>query len=69
MAQLGWGTSAAMTDQRKPESALATLSHVRFWKPGWIFERKLDGQRCLAGVRSGTRTSLEARSGRAGRDN
>ncbi len=27
---------------------LATLSHDYFSDPGWIFERKLDGERCLA---------------------
>ncbi len=30
-----------------PEPALATLSHERFWEPGWVYERKLDGQRVL----------------------
>jgi DNA ligase D-like protein (predicted ligase) len=39
------------------------LSHERFWEPGWIYERKLDGQRCLA-VRSGGSTRLYSRSGR-----
>jgi DNA ligase D-like protein (predicted ligase) len=46
-----------------PEPALATLSHDRFWEPGWVYERKLDGQRCLA-VRDGRRTRLYSRSGR-----
>jgi len=27
---------------------LATLTQGRFSDPGWIFERKLDGERCLA---------------------
>lgn len=27
---------------------LATLTHERFSDPAWIFERKLDGERCLA---------------------
>lgn len=27
---------------------LATLTHDRFSSPDWIFERKLDGERCLA---------------------
>ena len=31
-----------------PQPALATLSHERFWEDGWVYERKLDGQRCLA---------------------
>ena len=26
---------------------LATLTSDRFSDPGWIFERKLDGERCL----------------------
>ncbi len=48
---------------RIPEPALATLSHERFWEPGWVFERKLDGQRCLA-VRDDHGTRLYSRSGR-----
>ena len=39
-----------------PQPALATLSHERFWEEGWVYERKLDGQRCLA-VRTGRGTS------------
>lgn len=27
---------------------LATLTHEHFSDPAWLFERKLDGQRCLA---------------------
>jgi DNA ligase D-like protein (predicted ligase) len=46
-----------------PQPALATLSHERFWEPGWVYERKLDGQRCLA-VRDGRGTRLYSRSGR-----
>ncbi|HEX5088947.1 MAG TPA: non-homologous end-joining DNA ligase [Nocardioides sp.] len=46
-----------------PQPALATLSHERFWEPGWVYERKLDGQRCLA-VRSSSGTKLYSRSGR-----
>jgi bifunctional non-homologous end joining protein LigD len=46
-----------------PGPALATLSHDRFWEDGWIYERKLDGQRCLA-VRDGRGTRLYSRSGR-----
>jgi len=30
------------------EPQLATLTHERFSDPAWIFERKLDGERCLA---------------------
>lgn len=46
-----------------PEPELATLSHDRFWEPGWVFERKLDGQRVLA-VRTPTGARLYSRSGR-----
>jgi len=46
-----------------PQPALATLSHERFWEDGWVYERKLDGQRCLA-VRNGRGTRLFSRSGR-----
>lgn len=46
-----------------PQPALATLSHERFWDEGWVYERKLDGQRCLA-VRDGRGTRLYSRSGR-----
>jgi len=46
-----------------PQPALATLSHERFWEPGWVYERKLDGQRCLA-VRDRSGTRLYSRSGR-----
>ena len=46
-----------------PQPALATLSHERLWRDGWIYERKLDGQRCLA-VRDGRGTRLYSRSGR-----
>ncbi|HLS63010.1 MAG TPA: non-homologous end-joining DNA ligase [Ruania sp.] len=45
-----------------PQPALATLSHERFWADGWIYERKLDGQRCLA-VREGGSARLYSRSG------
>ena len=30
------------------EPELATLTHERFSDPKWVFERKLDGERCLA---------------------
>ncbi|HEY3529298.1 MAG TPA: non-homologous end-joining DNA ligase [Nocardioides sp.] len=48
---------------RVPEPALATLRHDRFWEPGWIYERKLDGQRVLA-VRNSAGCRLYSRSGR-----
>ena len=38
------------------EPQLATLTHERFSLPQWIYERKLDGERCLAFIdRSGVR--------------
>ncbi len=46
-----------------PKPALATLSHERFWRSGWVYERKLDGQRCLA-VRDEVGTRLYSRTGR-----
>ena len=46
-----------------PQPALATLSHERFWEPGWVYERKLDGQRVLA-VRDRSGARLYSRSGR-----
>ena len=38
-----------------PRPALATLSHVRRFEDGWVYERKLDGERCLA-EHTGART-------------
>jgi DNA ligase D-like protein (predicted ligase) len=35
------------------EPMLAVLTDARFSDPGWIFERKLDGERCLAERRGG----------------
>jgi ATP-dependent DNA ligase len=46
-----------------PKPALATLSHERFWQSGWVYERKLDGQRCLA-VRDESGARLYTRTGR-----
>jgi bifunctional non-homologous end joining protein LigD len=47
-------TVSAMPSWVEPQ--LATLTHERFSDPGWIFERKLDGERCLAfGDRAGVR--------------
>jgi bifunctional non-homologous end joining protein LigD len=39
-------SSDVMPDWAEPQ--LATLTHERFSDPDWIFERKLDGERCLA---------------------
>jgi bifunctional non-homologous end joining protein LigD len=52
-----------VTSPDVPQPALATLTHERFWEDGWVYERKLDGQRCLA-VRTATGTRLYSRSGR-----
>jgi ATP-dependent DNA ligase len=43
---------------------LATLTHERFSDPDWVYERKLDGERCLAfagpdGVRLMTRNQRD----------
>lgn len=42
---------------------LATLTDRRFSDPDWLFERKLDGERCLA-FRHGSEVRLRSRSGR-----
>ncbi|MGW2181580.1 ATP-dependent DNA ligase [Streptomyces sp. NPDC001732] len=41
---------------------LATLTKDYFSDPGWLFERKLDGERCL-GFRDSDRARLASRSG------
>ena len=40
---------------------LATLTQDRFSDPGWMFERKLDGERCLA-FRAGSQVRLMTRN-------
>jgi DNA ligase D-like protein (predicted ligase) len=50
---------AAMPDWTPP--MLATLTDERFSDPGWIYERKFDGIRCLAFARRG-RISLLTRN-------
>lgn len=40
---------------------LATLTKKRFSSPAWVYERKLDGERCLA-FRAGRRTRLPSRN-------
>jgi DNA ligase D-like protein (predicted ligase) len=42
---------------------LATLTHERFSDPDWVYERKLDGERCIA-VRAGARVRLASRNQR-----
>jgi bifunctional non-homologous end joining protein LigD len=44
---------------------LATLTQDRFSDPAWIFERKLDGERCLA-FKSGTQVRLMTRNQKDG---
>jgi bifunctional non-homologous end joining protein LigD len=46
-----------------PAPALATLCREPFFTDGWVYERKLDGERCLA-VRDGRGARLYTRSGR-----
>ncbi len=36
------------------EPELATLTSARFWSRDWMYERKLDGERCLAFVEGAT---------------
>ncbi|HET7385318.1 MAG TPA: non-homologous end-joining DNA ligase [Nocardioidaceae bacterium] len=52
-----------MTTRDAPEAALATLCHEPFFEPGWLYERKLDGERCLS-VGDGSAVRLYSRSGR-----
>lgn len=46
------------------EPKLATLTHERFSDEQWLYERKLDGERCLARVEGG-RVELLSRNGRS----
>ena len=52
-----------MAEKGAPKAALATLSHDPFFRPGWVYERKLDGERCLARKADGN-VRLWGRSGR-----
>lgn len=45
------------------EPMLATLTREPFSKEGWVFERKLDGERCLA-FKNGGSVSLLSRNGK-----
>ena len=46
------------------EPELATLTSARFSDPAWLYERKFDGERCLA-FRSGTQVRLMTRNQKA----
>ncbi len=53
-----------MKEKSQPEwtkPMLARLSHEVFSKENWIFERKLDGERCLA-LKTGKNTKLKSRN-------
>lgn len=52
----------AETRPRELQCMLATLHHEPFSDPDWIFERKLDGVRCLV-FRRGARVRLVSRRG------
>src|ERR1019366_87099 len=64
-------SSATETGSRSPagrpappagmDPQLATLTRERFSDPAWIFERKLDGERCLA-FRDGPELRLMTRN-------
>ena len=58
------GERAALRARKQPawiEPMLATLTDRHFSNPEWIFERKLDGVRCLA-FRCGSRVRLMSRN-------
>jgi bifunctional non-homologous end joining protein LigD len=59
----GGGYVSRMTSIAAPKPALATLTHEPFFEPGWVYERKLDGERCLA-TKQGGEVVLWSRSGR-----
>ncbi|MFP3942839.1 MAG: non-homologous end-joining DNA ligase [Alphaproteobacteria bacterium] len=68
----GWKDSLTQEERSALERAelpgriapmLATLTHDRFSRQGWIFERKFDGERILA-FREGGRVRLMTRNGR-----
>ena len=54
-------TAAASDQPGWMDPELATLTRDRFSDPEWIYERKLDGERCLA-FRSGTGVRLMTRN-------
>jgi bifunctional non-homologous end joining protein LigD len=56
----GNATQAGLPGWLEPE--LATLTKDRFSDPAWIFERKLDGERCIAYVAGPGQARLMSRS-------
>jgi DNA ligase D-like protein (predicted ligase) len=63
MTAMTGNTAGPLPDWVEPE--LATLTEERFADPGWVYERKLDGERCIAfadasGVRLMTRNKKSA---------
>jgi DNA ligase D-like protein (predicted ligase) len=65
MTESAQDPAAALPGWVEPE--LATLTHDKFSDPGWIYERKFDGERCLAyadggQVRLMTRNRLQVNS-------
>ena len=64
LASLPGSVRAVLHDEPVPDwraPTLATLTDKRFSDPQWIFERKLDGMRCLA-LRDGDRVRLLSRN-------
>ena len=61
MAEPAPPTGAGAPPPSGADAMKATLTDRRFSDPGWIFERKLDGIRCIA-VRDGGRTRLLSRN-------
>src|SRR5690242_19590672 len=64
LAGLPAAVRTALHDESVPDwraPTLATLTEKRFSDPGWIFERKFDGMRCLA-FRDGDRVRLLSRN-------
>jgi bifunctional non-homologous end joining protein LigD len=64
LAGLPDSVRAALRDEPVPDwraPTLATLTEKRFSDPGWIFERKFDGMRCL-GFRDADRVRLLSRN-------
>jgi bifunctional non-homologous end joining protein LigD len=64
LAGLPDSVRAALRDEPVPDwraPTLATLTEKRFSDPGWIFERKFDGMRCLA-FRDGDQVRLLSRN-------